>query len=277
MLDHTFVHISGIGRQSEALFWRAGLPSPSAVGLLVPSCVPAAKARLVMAHQQNNPAPAHRSPHYWASRLPGRELWRLFPHFRSTTAYLDIETTGSRHAANSITTIALYDGTRLFTFVRGRNLADFARVISQYTVLVTYNGSRFDLPIIATDLGLRLDQVHLDLCPLLRHLGFSGGLKGCEKKLGINRGELAGLDGAWAVILWREYRRTGNPRALETLLAYNLADVINLEPLLIEVYNRNLAATPFAEELRIPPPTPPPLPCRVDPQLIQQLRCRFFG
>ena len=34
-----------------------------------------------------------------------------------------------------------------------------------------------------------------------------------------------------AVRLWLEYENSGNPRALETLLAYNVADVLSLETL----------------------------------------------
>ena len=95
--------------------------------------------------------------------------------------------------------------------MRGQNLEDFPRVIKQYEVVVTYNGNRFDIPIIEADLDIRLDLVHIDLCPLLHHLGFAGGLKGCEKKLGLSRGELDGVDGAWAVILWLglQHRRRG--------------------------------------------------------------------
>ncbi len=217
---------------------------------------------------------AQRGPDYWAARLPAREHWRLFPHFRQTTAFLDIETTGYQ-AHNTITTIALFDGVTVHTFVRGHNLEDFARLIAGFEVIVTYNGKGFDVPIIERELGLKLDQAHLDLRPLLANLGFKGGLKGCERMLGLDRGELRGVDGWHAVLLWREFRRTGDRQALHTLLAYNVADAINLEPLMVEVYNRNVAQTPFADSLRLPAPVTAANPFQADQRLLEKIRNRI--
>ena len=41
---------------------------------------------------------------------------------------------------------------------------------------------------------------------------------GCERQMGIDRGDLAEIDGFYAVILWNEYRRTGDERKLKLLL-----------------------------------------------------------
>jgi uncharacterized protein YprB with RNaseH-like and TPR domain len=248
------------------------LTSPEATDTTCPTNLPPAKLRLVRSFQSTEPPFAQRGPNYWAAHLPVREHWRLFPHFRDSTVYLDIETTGHRQN-NKITTIALFDGVTIHTFVWGENLQDFERVINQYEVIVTYNGKSFDIPVIEKEMGLRLDHIHLDLRPLLANLGFSGGLKGCEKGLGLDRGELAGVDGWCAVLLWREFQRTGNRRALETLLAYNIADAVNLEPLLVEVYNRNLAQTPFAGK-SLPIPTRPAIPHQADGPLLQRIQSR---
>ena len=43
-------------------------------------------------------------------------------------------------------------------------------------------------------------------------LGYRGGLKGCEKCLGLDRAELDGVDGYFAVLLWNEYRKSGNTK-----------------------------------------------------------------
>jgi hypothetical protein len=34
------------------------------------------------------------NPNYFSDRLPFNQTWRIFPEFRESTAYLDIETTG---------------------------------------------------------------------------------------------------------------------------------------------------------------------------------------
>jgi uncharacterized protein YprB with RNaseH-like and TPR domain len=58
-----------------------------------------------------------------------------------------------------------------------------------------------------------------------------GGLKKIEVDNGIQRpAEIAGLNGYDAVLLWRRHLR-GSHEALEKLIAYNRADVVNLERL----------------------------------------------
>ena len=47
--------------------------------------------------------------------------------------------------------------------------------------------------------------------------------------MGLDRGYLEGVDGYFAVLLWREYELYHDQEALETLLAYNIADTVNLE------------------------------------------------
>jgi len=45
----------------------------------------------------------------------------LYPEFRGSVAFFDIETTGLSFATDQITTIALYDGNLIRTYVRGQN------------------------------------------------------------------------------------------------------------------------------------------------------------
>ena len=53
---------------------------------------------------------------------------------------------GLDHSFDEITTIAVYDGTSVFTYVQGENLQDFKEDIQKYKVLVTWNGKCFDIP-----------------------------------------------------------------------------------------------------------------------------------
>ena len=87
----------------------------------------------------------------------------------------------------------------------------------------------------------------------LKSLGYSGGLKAIEHRLGMDRDQLEGVDGFLAVMLWHEYRRRGNKDALETLLAYNVQDVLNLETLVVFAYNQKLRETPFSASHALPP------------------------
>ncbi|MEE9268698.1 MAG: ribonuclease H-like domain-containing protein [Candidatus Krumholzibacteria bacterium] len=212
---------------------------------------------------------------FFYDSLPPEEQWRLFAEFRHSAAYLDIETTGVS-GMDRITTIALYDGRDIRCYVRGRNLDEFKSDIRSYGLLVTYNGKCFDVPFIQRALGIRIDVAHIDLRYVLRSLGYSGGLKGCEKQIGIDRGDLEGLDGYFAVILWNDFIRNRNERALETLLAYNVEDVVNLEALMIHAYNRKLGATPFGLSGRYPLPTSPQIPFKPDAATINRLRRAFW-
>ena len=99
-------------------------------------------------------------------------------------------------------------------------------------MIVTFFGLGFDVPMLQKRFtSIPFDQLHLDLCATLKRIGFRGGLKKIEKQLGWNRGdELDGLNGLDAIRLWSEYCR-GREESLDTLIAYNREDVVNLEKL----------------------------------------------
>lgn len=210
-------------------------------------------------------------PSYFTSRLAANQSWRIFAEFRDSIAYLDIETTGLDDFAE-ITTIALYDGKAVYTYVNGRNLDDFVDDITKYKVIVSYNGKSFDVPFIERYFRITLNHAQIDLRFILAKLGFKGGLKGCEKQLGLSRGDLDGVDGYFAVLLWQMYKRSGNEQALQTLLAYNVEDTINLERLAVEAYNRNVVNTPFAQDLELSWPELPDNPFTADIKIVDQLK-----
>ncbi len=274
MLQHSFVHIPGIGVATERLLWANGILHWDDVQEPLPAAVPTAKARLLLRHVAERQRLLAEAPGEFARQLPVVERWRLFPAFRARAAYLDIETTGHFGPQSMVTAIALYDGQTVRSYVQGENLFQFIEDIGQYEMLVTYNGRAFDVPVLERAFGIRLRHLHLDLRYILHRLGIKGGLKGCEKRCGLDRGDLDGLDGYAAVLLWQEYRRTGDRRVLETLLAYNIEDTVNLETLMVHAYNRNLAATPFAESHTLPLPVQPERTCRPDAEVVRRIGAR---
>ena len=270
MLPHTFCHIHGIGVKTEQRLWQAGVTEWQKWNDSVASSLSArAKVETPEIFEESLDALKNANANFFADRLASGEQWRLFSQFRSSLAYIDIETTGL--AENSdITTIALYDGTKVYAYVNGENLDDFLDDIQRYSVLVSYNGKCFDIPFIEHFFRVRLPHAQIDLRYVLAKLGIKGGLKGCERQLGINRGELDGVDGSFAVALWQLYERENNAKALETLLAYNIEDTVNLERLMVEAWNRNIAQTPFSH-LFLPFPEPPHLPYHPDPECLRRL------
>jgi len=156
--------------------------------------------------------------------------------------------------------------------VNGINLDEFKEDIFDYDVIVTYNGKTFDVPFIENFFNIEMEHCHLDLRYILKSLGYSGGLKSCEKQLGIGRDDdLDGVDGFMAVLIWSYYRHKKNEKALETLLAYNIEDVLNLEYLMITAYNKKIESFPFRlEKLDIPPKKDNPF--EVDISIVNKFR-----
>ena len=273
LLRSTFCHVFGVGNKIEQRLWEAGVHDWQTA--LDRDTIPLSgirRARLRKELRESLARLEAGDARYFGDLLPASELWRLFPTFRDSIAYVDIETTGLGSPGDHITTISLYDGHSILTYVHGQNLEDFGRDIQRYRLLVTYNGKGFDVPFIRSDLGLAMEHAHIDLRYVLASLGYRGGLKGCEKQLGIDRGDLVDVDGFFAVLLWRDYTRNANPKALETLLAYNVLDVVNLETLMILAYDMKLEGTPFEDSGRLPLPTQPANPFRADLATIYRIR-----
>jgi uncharacterized protein YprB with RNaseH-like and TPR domain len=247
VLTNTFIHIPGIGAATEARLWAEGLLTWR--DFLQAPCVPpfsTAKRDHVRSYLLESERAFKEREHGFFSRLlASREQWRTFPEFADSIAYLDIETTGLG-SGDEVTVVGVYDGANYRAYINGLDLEEFPEDIAGCSLLVTYSGTCFDLPFLRRFFrGLQFDQLHIDLCYLLRRLGYSGGLKRVEERLGIERSrETQGLDGYDAVRLWREYE-AGRRRSLDLLVRYNMEDVTNLEHLLTFAYGRMRKKTGF--------------------------------
>ncbi|MFO8031136.1 MAG: ribonuclease H-like domain-containing protein [Desulfohalobiaceae bacterium] len=277
MLKNSFLHLPLVGPSTEQKLWKSGLRTMQEFLESPPAFLSRNRQRSIAENIALAQDRLHRQDSaYFCANLPVKEHWRIFKEHRQNTAYIDIETTGLGNALDSITTIALYDGQRIKYYIHGHNLQDFKQDIREYKTLVTYNGKTFDVPFIESYLDLRLDQAHIDLRYVLRSLGYCGGLKSCERQLGLGRsGCLQDMDGYFAVLLWQEYKRRKSQKALETLLAYNIQDVLGLEQLMIEAYNQKLGSIP----LDLPPiPDSQPLenPCQVDDSIVRSIKARIW-
>ncbi|MGC8658507.1 MAG: ribonuclease H-like domain-containing protein [Desulfomonilaceae bacterium] len=276
MLRHTFCHIKGIGPKSEKILWSQGILNWNDV-----ICVDRSDSEiknlgtLIKGVRESLDNLERRNPNYFTDSLHSNDVWRIFGQFRDSVAYLDIETNGIAGPGELITTISMYDGVSVNYYIRDYNLRQFTEDVQKYKLLVTYNGKCFDLPVIQKHLGVRFSQAHIDLRFVLSSLGYKGGLKGCEKMMGIDRGELTDVNGYFAVLLWNEYQKRTNVKALETLLAYNVLDAVNLEYLMVRAYNEKLLETPFASDHKLPLPASVENPFEPDPELIDRLRKKY--
>ena len=275
MLERTFIHISGVGDATERSLWQQGIltwqdalhcsgPLPGRCSLDELS----AAVEESVAHLQA------RDAHYFHLRVPARERWRLFREFVGNAVCLDIETTGLSYGLGRITVIGLYDGREYKAFIRGHNLHQFAPEIRRYSLIITYNGLRFDLPFIEAEMGpVVAGLAHLDIMYPLRRLGFRGGLKSVEQQTGLARpSALQGLNGYDAVLLWRMYER-GYREALDTLVRYNAEDVAGLFSLATLTYNTSALMLPCNAPV-VPLPPRPVLNLPYDLEIVERLRLR---
>ena len=141
-------------------------------------------------------------------------------------AYLDIETSFD----GEITVIGIYLGTGELVQLVGEEASAerLGKALDGVKTIYTYNGSRFDLPVVAHQLGADLAREYQcqDLMYDCWDNSLYGGLKKVEVQLGIPR-TTHGINGRDAMQLWQDYQ-DGNADALRTLLLYNSEDVVNL-------------------------------------------------
>lgn len=239
MIQKTFQLIKGLGPKTESKLWQAGFRDwYDVLNKSRPTGIPVSKYDMLKTFLTELREIYSKKDYLTLNELvPKKVKWRMIPDLLGHIAYLDIETTGLYWPESYITTIAVYDENNTYNFIRGKNLDEFPEFISKFPAIATYYGKCFDIPFIKNEMKMKFPQVHFDLCFLLRRLGLTGGLKAVEKRLRIFRNDLDEVDGYVAVILWQKYKRTNDPRYLETLLAYNTEDVINLEYLLYYAYN----------------------------------------
>lgn len=242
MLQQTFIHIPGIGRETEREMWLNGIRSwddadrfEKRFGVLGARL----QQRLDEYIPRSRRAIKERDAEFFQRLSDMGEAWRVFPEFSHQCVYLDIETTGLSTVFDSVTVVGLYDGRRYEVFVQGNNLDDLEAALKRYSVVVTFNGAGFDLRFLRSAFpGITLPPVHIDLRWVSRRLGYCGGLKEIEKQFGIRRKDsVAGIGGYDATVLWAKYLR-GDKAAFQQLVDYNTADVVHLKALMEICYDR---------------------------------------
>ena len=253
MLQNSFIQLPGVGLKKERSLWKTGvLTWKDFLHQNEQSKYQASKNKLSLDIETCNNRLFEEDATYFYNILPPSESWRLFKEFHDACLYLDIETNGGDYYSGFITTIATYDGKNIKYYVNGENLDDFINDVFDSKILVTYNGKSFDIPFIENYFNVKLNHAQIDLRHTLKSLGYGGGLKSCEKQLGLSRDGLEGVDGYFAIHLWNEYYYNANQNALETLLAYNIEDSINLEKLMQISFNMKIDNLGFKEFKSVP-------------------------
>lgn len=237
-------HCPGIGparlkqlRTAGVVSWSDVLEYPDRVpasqrGSLVEEC-----ARCVSALDASDVS-------YFIEHFVPQDKWRILAHFFDQASFFDIETSGLESDA-AITVIACWHRGQIYNFVEHENLDDFLNLLDDMTLLVSFNGSSFDVPRVLDSFHIpTLPCPHLDVRWSCFHRGLRGGLKGIAHRLGVRRPtDLEGVDGAEAIHLWNAWVVSEDQQAKQRLLRYCAADVV-----LLRAVAGRLAGRPSSED-----------------------------
>lgn len=241
MIDSSFIQLKGFGRQKEANLWRRGIINWR--DFIDAKEIKGISKERKMEHdielEHSSLALEERDASFFFFNFPSSESWRLFKTFKNEAVYLDIETSVYY---GDITVIGLYDGEQSISFVKSYNLDrhNLKEALKDFKIIITFNGSCFDLPLIKRKFGDVFPRVpHIDLRFACNRLGLKGGLKNIEKMLNIQRdNKIKEVRGGDAVYLWEMFYSTRNKNYLEKLIEYNRADIVNLEPIADFCYSK---------------------------------------
>lgn len=242
MIQQSFIFLDGIDCKTEKNIWDQGIYDWDSF-LKAEKINGITKSRKKYYERQLLKAKSElynfNSEHFL--RLPQSEMWRLYEFFKDECIFLDIETSGM-DKFDDITVVGLCDSLNTKTMIKGINL-DFNNLkkeLEKYKLIVTFNGSTFDIPFIRKRYPDLLPNVpNFDLRVACQRVGLKGGLKEIEKELGIKRNEIIEkMYGGDALLLWKMFRASGDDYYLNLLIEYNEEDVFNLKKIADYVYDR---------------------------------------
>lgn len=264
VLTASFIFAKGLSEELERALWAKGIISwdvlrqypDEAVAILGDS-----RTRKLVEQVAEAQAALTRGDAAWfKANWPERESWRLWKGFADLDriAFVDIETTGLTPGYDQITVIGLADGSKATAYVAGRPqpgdepLERFREAIKTYLLMVTFNGTSFDLPFIEKsfrEANFKFALPHLDVMLPARSIGLQGGLKDMEKQVGIVRpADIKDMRGVEAIQLWGQWKNAGDLAAYRRLTTYCKADCTNLREFTELVYAKrwNAVYTPHA-------------------------------
>jgi hypothetical protein len=254
MINTTFLHLTGIGRKNVERLHSIGLKDWNSV-LDNPDLLPfSAKMKTKILSELYISAENYESKNlkYFTEKLHPTEKWTILAEYFEEASYFDIETNGEPYGDN-ITLIVCFHKGRLYKFLNGDNLEAFLDLLDDVKLLVSFNGTSFDVPVVQNYFHIpKIPCAHVDLRWLAYHVGFKGGLKEIEKSIGIKRpADLVGINGMDAILLWMEWKNYRNQKALDLLIHYCCADVLSLQLLAGKILEKHKMSVnyPKADEI----------------------------
>ncbi|MGL1901924.1 MAG: ribonuclease H-like domain-containing protein [Fibrobacterales bacterium] len=232
MINQTFQHCKGIGPVTEEKVLHAGFSRWEDI-LEKPDSLPVGgkvKDSLMQMTEQSIYALESDDIQFFVDSFAPSQHWRILDRYFSKASYFDIETTGFSNYESDISCIVCMHKGELHTFVRDKNLDDFLDLLEDVELLVSFNGTSFDVPFVVNSFHIpEIPCPHVDLRWICYHAGITGGLKSIEKQLNIQRPKhLQEVDGFEAIYLWENWKRYQDHQSLNKLIQYCQYDVRSL-------------------------------------------------
>ncbi len=242
LLRRSFQHLPGISAAKEVKLRSEGLQDWNDLLLGTTAQLDLFGKRgceLACALEASEEALAKQDVEFFKKRLPKREFYRIAASFPELCVFLDIESTGLSRYYDRVTVVGWSVGSRYRALIEPKKTGELADDLGVHPIVVTFNGTLFDLPFLADSCNADWSGVtHVDLRYLARRVGLTGGQKKIEVTLGLGREDaLEGISGAEAVGLWFDYKE-GDLGALRKLIRYNHADIEGMKFLFERVVER---------------------------------------
>ena len=255
MLKSTFSHLQGVSRKKERNLWSKGITGWSAYKRRLGEQFTIFGAGETQ-HELSESEEAYHTGDigFFRTALDRSDYYRLALEYPFEVMFLDIETTGLSLYYDQITIIGWSFSNRYGVFIFGDDESAFLKELKRAKVIVTFNGTLFDLKFIKKYFeGVEFPGAHLDLRYFSKRVGLTGGQKAIERELGVMREDtIEDMLGEAAPILWHKYRR-GDNRSLKRLIEYNHADVEGMKAILDESIRRYYEKEDIPSEIRIAP------------------------
>lgn len=242
LLYSTFSHIKGISENKERHYWNNGVENLDDLNYLINGQLSFFNETSFI--EKSMDSLNNGDIDIFRDNLKRSEYYRIAYSFPDDVMFLDIETTGLSKVYSYITMIGwMKSGIYKYTMI-GNDINEFIDDLNNSKILVTFNGSIFDLPFIKYKYSKYefnfSEKAHIDLRFLAKSYGYSGGQKEIEKQLSFKRPKyLSETNGKEATVLWYKFLYGDNSK-LSLLLKYNCYDILGMVYILNYLFFNNI-------------------------------------
>lgn len=230
ILEATFLHIWGITQDKEKILWDSGIINIEQLKTNYYGFQGNLFDNYYEQTQETEIAINNNDIDFFLGNLPSRELYRAALTSYQDVMFLDIETTGLSRQYSYITLIGWVMNGNYSFYLKGQTPERFFQDLNKAKIIVTFNGSLFDLPFIKKEFPeAKIPEAHIDLRFFAKRFGYTGGQKKIEQLLKIKRPKkIKEVNGKEAIVLWYKYL-AGDLKSLELLFSYNFYDIIGMQ------------------------------------------------